>query len=254
MNRLIPSLALALLGACAAPQLTLQANYGPFTPEGKIQIDSVGSPATSENSAGDLGLDDDASTVGARFDLKFGSPHLTLSTQASSWDGDGILSADFGGISASTAVESELDLALHRGVITFDMVPTDFVEFGLGLGVTVVDIEASVTDNLGVVTEEVDESLPVPLLAARLGGRFWLLDAEALVAGLTADVDGDEATYLEIDVNAKLAFLGEHGGLSGSVVLGWRQIDLEVDYADDTDDVHADLTFDGPYFGLQLGL
>lgn len=248
------SLGLALFGSCAAPQLTVMVNHGPITPDGEIQVDDVGSPATSRNTASDLGLDDDEGTLAGRVDLKFGSPHLTLSTQTTSWEGDGTLSADFGGITASTAVSSELDLGLHRAVITFDMIPTDFVEFGLGLGATLVDFNATVTDDLGAVSEKVDESVPVPVLAARLGGRIWIFDAEALVSGLSADIDGDEATYLELDLNGKIAFLGSHGGLSGSVVIGYRRVDLEIDYDDDTEEVHADLTFDGPYFGLQLGL
>ena len=249
---------LAACASCAAPQLTLVGHQGSFTPEGDISVDDTTTGATSANSVENFGLDDDATTTGARLDLKFGSPHLTLSTQSSSWDGSGTLNGEFGGLNGSLDVDSEFDLALHRGLITFDLVPTDVVEFGLGFGVTVVDFDVTVTETepipIGDQTESIEETLPVPLLAARLGVRVWRFDVEALAAGLSVETGGNEITYLELYANAKFAFAGSHGGLCGAFVLGWRQDALDVKYRDDTEDVHLDLGFTGPYFGLLLGI
>lgn len=243
------------LTSCAAPQFTVAPSLGQFKPDGDVSyIDTSGpAPATSDNSVEDLDLKQSEDTWGLRADLKFGAPHLTLSTQASSWSGNGTLNADFGGIPASTAVDTDLDLALHRFALTFDVIPSDLFELGLGFGVTVADIDARVRDTAGSVTESASEVAPLPVLALRAGVRVWRVDLEALVSGMTVNYDGDEATYLEADINGKLALFGSHGSLNGSLVLGWRQVQLDVEYDDDDAAAKLDLTFSGPYFGLQLG-
>lgn len=249
------SLFAAALAACSAPQITVAPSLGQFEPEGDVSyIDtSLPLPATVNNSVDDLDLAESEDTWGVRADLKFGAPHLTISTQASSWSGDGTLSADFGGIPATTDVATDLDLALHRFALTFDVLPTDMFELGLGFGVTVADIEAQVTDTANSLTESADEVAPIPVLALRAGARVWRLDFEALICGMTVDYDGDEATYLEADLNAKLALFGSPGSVNGSLMVGWREVQLDVEY-DDTDAAAAvDLTFSGPYFGLQVG-
>ncbi len=244
------------LASCSAPQFNVAPTLGRFEPKGDVSyIDTTQPiPATINNSVDDLDLDESENTFGVRADLKFGSPHLTLSTQGSSWDGSGVLNADFGGIPATTAVDTELDLALHRIALTFDVLPSDMFELGLGFGLTVADIEAQVSDTGGALTESADEVAPLPVLALRAGVRVWRLDFEALISGMTIDYDGDEATYLEADLSAKLALFGSPGSVNGSVMLGWRQIDLDVEYDDGDAAAAVDLSFSGPYFGLQLGL
>ena len=253
------SLALCL-AACSAPQFQAEILYGPLDPSGDVAITdtSLIVPIKASESVADLGINDEEGTLGARADLKWGMPHLTLTTQSSSWSGDGTIDADFGGISvpgASLAVSSELDLAVHRALLTFDLAPTDLLELGLGFGLTAVDIDASVAERGNPANEEsLDELLPIPVLAARAAGRLAGFELEGLVSGLSAKVDGDQATFLELDLNAKYAFVGEHGSLHGAVVLGWRRIDFELEYTDGGLDYDVDLGFDGPYIGLQFGL
>lgn len=254
-SHVVLSLIAATLAACAAPQFTVAPTFGQFEPDGDVSyIDTTQPvPATIDNSVDDLGLADSEDTFGVRADMKFGVPHLTVSTQASSWSGNGTLNADFGGIPAATAVDTDLDLALHRFALTFDVLPTDMFELGLGFGVTVADIEAQVTDSGNSISESADEIAPLPVLALRAGVRVWRLDFEALISGMTIDYDGNEATYLEADINAKLAVFGAPGSLNGSVLVGWREVQLDVEYDDGDAAAAVDLTFSGPYFGIQLG-
>lgn len=256
LQSLATTLPCALLAACAAPQLNVTPTYGQFQPDGDISyIDTSGViPATVDNSVSDLGLDDDESIVGVRADFKWGLPHLTVSTQSTGWDGDGTLSAEFGGIPAAAAVSSELDLALHRFVLTWDLLPTDNLELGLGFGVTVADIEAQVEDVGTSTVESSDEVAPIPVLALRAGARLGRFDLEALVSGLSADTGDVDATFLETDLNARMALFGAPGSVNGSIVLGWRQTDMRFEYSDGVNDADLDLTFDGVYFGLQIGI
>ena len=254
----LASLVLASLASCSAPQLLLQATYGPYTPDGHVSlVDTSGGGVSAKSSLDDIGIDEDADTPGLRADFKWGLPHLTVSTQNSSWEGSGRVTGDFGGIPSGSDVDSELDLALHRAILTFDLAPTDLLELGLGFGVSVIDFRAQITETEplipGTVSESADENVPVPLLAARAGGRLWRIDLEALVAGMTVKVDGGDATYLELDLNGRLAIFGSHGELNGSLVAGWRSFDFDAEYDDGVDHVDTELTFTGPYVGLQLG-
>ena len=246
-------LLLASLAACSAPQITGSPSYVQLTPKGDVGLSSSGS-AVSDTSLSKLGIEDSEGTLAAKFDFKWGMPHLMISTQSSSWNGSGTLDADFGDITAGQAVSSELDLALHRAYLTFDFAPTDYLELGVGVGAMVVDLQAKVAATSGAFSpEEVDELLPLPVLAARAGGQLWKLDLEAVAAGVKLDLDGDEATFLDLDLNAKYALFGEHGSFHGALVAGWRMTSIAVAYEDDTDNVDLDSTFSGPYLGLQLG-
>ncbi|MCY3002664.1 MAG: hypothetical protein NTV21_12750 [Planctomycetota bacterium] len=256
----LPASLALLLASCAAPQFQAEVLYGPLDPSGDVAITdtSLIVPIKAKESVADLGINDQEATLGARADLKWGSPHLTLTTQQTSWSGDGTIDADFGGISvpgASLAVSSDLDLAVHRALLTFDLFPTDLFELGIGFGLTAVDIDASVAERGNPTNREsVDELLPIPVLAGRVAGRLGGFELEGLASGLTAKVNGDEATYVELDLNAKYAFVGEHGSLHGAVVLGWRSIDFKFDYTDGSQEYDINLGFDGPYVGLQFGL
>lgn len=252
--------ACAAVASCAAPQFSVAPTYGTLEPKGDMSYVSSGA-AVANNSIDSLGLDDAEGTLGLRADFKWGSPHLTLATQSASWDGDGTLQADFGGISAGVPVDTELDLGLHRMVLTFDVLPTSNFELGLGFGVTVADIEAQVTKPADVpnpgdprLTESADEVAPIPLLALRAGVRVWKIDLEALVSGLSVSFDEGDATYVEADLNGSLQFFGAPGGVAGSVMLGWRHIDIDVEYEDADNDAQVDVRFSGPYFGLKLGI
>jgi hypothetical protein len=258
--RTLPLCALTLaLGACSTPEIRVQATYGELEPDGDVALTdtSGGGGFNASNSLDELGIEDEEETLGGRVDFKWGAPHLSIATNSASWDGSGTLSSEFGGIPASANVDTELDLGLHRAVLTFDVVPTDLIELGLGFGVSLIDFEATVTETEPLIpgdeSESIDEMLPVPMVAARLGARLWRIDVEALVAGLHYDVDGDKATYIEADLNGRLALFGAHGGINGSLVAGWRAIDLEAEFEDDSEEVEADLSFRGPYLGLQIG-
>ena len=149
-----------------------------------------------------------------------------------------------------------MELALHRALLTFDLLPTEMFELGLGFGISAVDVKASITDvdplTPGMDSESIDETLPIPVLALRGGLQVWRLEFEALVAGMTATASGDDATFLDTDLAARLRLFGL-GPVDALLSLGYRRVDLEVEYDDDNGDAaEADLSFDGPYVGLRI--
>lgn len=239
-----------LLGACSMPTVGVEARYANLDAKGDVALATGGNPV-ARNSLSDVGLDGEEGSLGLRGDLKFGSPHLTVSTESASWSGDGTLTGSFGGIVVGTTVESDLDLAIHRAILTFDVLPVPMVELGLGLGVSVLDIQASLEDTNTSTVEEIDETVPVPELAARLAVEFWRMRVEALVGGMAYDAGGDRASYLDGDLNARVRLAGL-GPVDGWLSVGYRMIGVDAEIEDGSDDIEIDTTFDGVYFGLRL--
>lgn len=255
--RLAPGCALAALFAssCAMPQLDVTPRVAMFDIEGDVGIAT--NNVTAKNDVERAGLEKDDSAFGGRIDLDWSSAHVTFTTQQSTHDGDGVLEADVsqGGttITAGTAVASDLDLGLHTLCITFDLLPTEMFELGLGLGVTAIDIDAAFTSQVNGDRVDADEVVPVPVLAARGAVVVGPFDASLLAQGMKVDVSGDEATYLDLDLMGRFRLFGERGRFLGALTAGWRQVGLDVEYDDSGDSVEADLDFSGPYLGFTLG-
>lgn len=257
MRSFIGPLAALLLAACSAPRFDVTPRFGTLDIDGQLGISSGAVSAKADlNTAG---LQEDDSVLGARVDFDWGPSHLMVSGQQSEHGGDGTLDATIssGGttITAGTDVASEFDLGLYTAAYTFDFIPTDLLEVGLGLGVSYLDIKASFTDSITNDTIDGDEGIPLPLLAMRLGTRFWRIDASLQGQGIAATVDGDEVMYIDLDLMAKLHLLGGDDHLGGHLTAGYRWVDLELDYEnDDGDQVDGDATFSGPYIGLTLSI
>ncbi len=246
------ALATLLLVACSAPGISVEPRYGLLDAQGELALTNSGSPV-ARNSLSDIGIAGQESALGLRVDIPFGSPRITLGTDSADWSGTGVVS-DFGGIAgANVAVDSEMELAVHRALITFDVLPVPNVELGFGLGINAVDLKASVIDTLSSTEEKIDEIIPIPVLAARLRVHIWRLDFEALVAGMSVDVDGNQAQYFDTDLSASFKLFGM-GPVDALFSTGYRRIDINADYKDGSDSVEADLTFDGLYFGLKLSV
>jgi hypothetical protein len=250
-NPLAAGLMLAALSACA-PTLGLEARYGTFDVDGDIGL-STGS-VSADNSVESMGIEDDDSVPSLRADFKWGTPHLTVMLQQSTHDGRGTLDADIseGGITipAGTAVSTDFDLGLHTAYLTFDLIPGDW-ELGLGFGVVVMDVDLATSDGMGNRVAA-DEAVPIPVIAARVGVGLGPVELEALAGGVTYDIDDEDVTFLDLDVNGRLRLLGDGDRAAGWLTLGLRHASFEAEYADSSDEVAADLQFTGPYLGVRF--
>jgi hypothetical protein len=247
---------LVLLAACSLPRLDVTPRFGTFDIEGSAGISESGTVAKADLET--AGLEKDDSVFGVRADFDWGPSHVMVSGQQTTHDGDGTLEATFtsGGVTipAGAEVASELDLGLYTGAFTFDFIPTDLVEVGVGLGVSYVDVDASFQEEGTGETIETDEQIPVPVLAARLGTRIWRLDASLQASGLKWSYDGNDIYLVDLDLLAKLRLFGGDEHLAGHLTAGYRWVDLELDYEDGDDSVETDATFQGPYIGLTLSI
>jgi hypothetical protein len=248
-----PLLTLLLAAGCSTPRLDITPRYGTFDIDGDLAIEEDGlGGATADISQ--TGLDKDDSVFGARVDFDWGPSHVMVSGQQTTHDGNGTLQVDLGGIPAGADVASDLDLGLYTGAFTFDFFPGDLLELGIGLGASYVDLDASFQEQGGGEVVEADEAVPLPVLAARVGTRFWRIDASLQASGLAWSYDGDDIYLLDLDLMAKLRLFGGDEHLAGHLTAGYRWVQLDFDYDDGDEVVEADLTFDGPYVGLTLSI
>lgn len=269
LPRPIAALALGLFGlglaGCSTPHIDLTPRVGNLSLTGDFSVvtESGGPPPvtiTGSNSLEALGLDEDGTEFLPRADVDVGPMLLTIDHLDFSTTGQGTIDQDivFDGITfnATETVTSAIDLQITRGVLTWDIVPTDAVDVGLGFGVGYVALDASIEDASNN-RAQTDESTPYPFLAGRVGTSFGDLEAEALVTWVGVDVDDVDASLLDLDVTARYNLLGvldEH--LSGWIVLGYRWVDLELDYSEDeggdTENYDLNIELAGPYLGLTL--
>ncbi len=252
----VACLVLSLCVACTTPRVDLTPRWVDFDVSGDVGMAS--GPVTAEVDLATAGLQADDSVLGARFDFDWSGLHLMASGQQSTHDGDGTLSADIsaGGVTipAGADVASSLDFGLWTSALTFDLIPTELAELGLGLGLSYLDLDAAFEEDVTGTLVETDEAAPIPTLCVRVGSRFWRLDVSVQGSGIGYSYDGTEISLLDIDAMAKLRLIGSGDHLTGSLSAGYRWVDLGLDYEDGSDQVEADVTFEGPWLGFTVSI
>ena len=248
--------ALLLFASCTLPTVDVMPRYGKLDVEGDVGAD-VSGMSVLQNDVSELGIDDDDGFFGARVDLDVGAPHFVFMGQRTEHDGDGMLSQDITidgtTLSAGTTVDTDFDLGLYSALALFDVIPTEVVDFGLGVGISAVDLDMTVQDTMSANSVSTDETLPFPVLAAHIGTEITdRLELAGLISGFAIDIDDADIRYLDADAFLRFALFGAGSRGRGSLVLGYRWTDLDIEYEDDSDIVDAELNFAGPYLGLEL--
>lgn len=246
---------LAMLSACSAPRVDATATYGQLSIDGRFGVQAGPVAATSKFS--DLGVDEDTSVPGARVDLDFGSPHLSLGYMSSDFSGDGTTTSEFSQqgvvIPVGTDVRTQADLDIYSAAFTFDLVPSDTVDVGIGLGAAIVDVRGAIDQIGGPNSIDVDQILPLPLLAARAELDLGSLELSGALSGMDLTLNGDSVSVIDADFSVLYRFLGGEDRLSLGARLGYRYMNIDADYEDRDDNVRLDMGVDGPYLGLTVG-
>lgn len=248
----------AAASACSAPSFEAVPRFGRLSPGGDMGFQSGGAAVDEQDLEDAFGMQSDDSVLGGRLDLDAGALHLTGSLAQSDHDGDGVLAADvdYGGGSIPAATQVHTDFALSNlGVVaTWDLLPTDAFELGFGLGANLVGVDARIAaldESLGLEPVVLDETLPVPVLAARLGAQVGPVSVEALVCGVSISIADIDATYVDADLMAKWRLF--ESGVAGSIAAGWRYTSLDASFQDGGDAAEVNAAFSGPWIGVAIG-
>jgi hypothetical protein len=120
----------------------------------------------------------------------------------------------------------------------------------VGLGISAVGLDASITETTTGENVATDEILPIPLIAVRGGFAIGPIDLSALVGFVSVDVSGDKATIVDADLMGSWRFTAVK--LAGFVALGYRHLGIDVEYDDAGGSAALDIEFAGPYLGVGL--
>lgn len=244
---------LLVASGCVVPRARFAPRYLYLEVDGDTGATAAGATLTSDIQT--LGLDDEEGNFSPRADLWWVGSHLSLSYLDASFDGRGQTEAaiEIGGdvIAAGVDVDSDLNFKSLDAIMTWDVVPSEFVELGLGFGVSLIDFEFDIIDDLGNQVST-DESLPVPFVAGRLGVNVHRFDLDATAGLIDIEVSDIDLSFLNLDLSAQYLLFGGKQRASGRIIVGYRSFDVDAEYEDGNSDVEADFRIDGPYFGVSV--
>ena len=248
--------ALAFLAGCnAVPDLSITPRVGRLALDGDIGVSSSGTIVSS--SVEGLGLGNDETIFSPRVDCAWGPLDLSVAGYRAEVAGTGAAEAslDLGGvvINAGDPVRSGLDFSTYTAGLTYDFVPGNTFDLGLGIGVQSLDFDATIESISTGASIRSQESFLLPVLAARAELQLGSFGFTALASGLSGKASGVDATLINLDLAARYTFARGHG-VNGDLVLGWQTMSLDVQYTDQGSDVAANLDIGGPYLGLTIGI
>ena len=256
MYRVSLGLLALLCTGCAGASLAATPRIAQLDTSGEIGVSSTSVSGTTD--LDDLGLDGDDSVPGVRLDAGLVFVHVIVSGLTTDMSGDGTLTADLsqGGVTlpVGTNVDSRLGFDTLSAYGTFDFVPGDTIEVGLGLGVTGMSFDGKLTStDVGTPgSVSFDEDFALPVLAVTGAVNVGPFEFSALLAGMQATYSGDDLTYYEADLMAAWRFIDSV--VNARLALGYRHLTADAEFESSGDEVEADVTFSGPYLGLTIGI
>lgn len=218
----------ALVSGCSLPTISGEAGYGQFSFSGKAGYSLSSSATTARNDIrSSLGFNDPEPFPYIHGKAGLGPVLVTASAFQFSTSGSGTLEAQFGSISAGTAVHADMDVTSIRGSVyffdVFDIVPLPFVSLKPGVGVDYFDISLKADALSGSVNEDFDTKAPIPILAARAGVDLGVVEGVLEAGGIKIDYQDEiDGTFLDLE-----ALLKVHPTSNFTLFAGYRYINVD---------------------------
>lgn len=234
MKKLLSALFIAAVPLPASAELfgvTAGVSVWDHQPSGHIRY--VGTDNDLKN---DMGLGQ-KTEVGVWADIRHpipALPNIKIAYNQVSSHGDGTLTADFGSISASTPVTTDLTLDQIDAILYYNLLDT-VAKVDLGLDIKMVDGNAKVVSSS--LTENKDFNGPLPMLYLNAAVKLPLTGLSVGAQGSFIGYSGDHVSDLTFSASYESAI-----GLGGT--LGFRREDLKVK---DLSNVDVNTTIDGPF-------
>jgi hypothetical protein len=229
----------ALAVACAAqpPRVAAAVGYTRLSVGGELALDG-----DAQRVGEAFGLGGERSSPWFRADVDAGVPRVSLSGFWLHEEGDGVLTAPFGGLPAGTPVAADLDLGNAKllGVLAAGFGPLT-VAPGVCVDVFAIDFRAASSPGN---REEVDEIVAVPLPAVRLEADAGPVRIAADLAWFDAAVFGVDGRFTDVD--ARIVW---RTGSGLRLEAGYRWLGADAEGESATDAVGIDLTVRGWFVG-----
>ena len=245
MHRIAATLVALSLLACVSPTLDVGVHYGEYSLDGGLGFGSGGISGTTPLRR--IGLGDD-SPVGASATVGLGSTMLLFSATTPSFKGSGTFDAniDIGGVTINQGadVTSELNIGMYQGLLLFEIIPGSTVDLAIGLGVNMLDLSGSFTEDGTQTKLSLDQAIPIPVLATRAGVELGPVGLSALVTWMGVSYEGSDLDALDLDLRAQMDIFGPMIGYAG-----YRNTSLDIFYQDGSDFGDFDVSISGFYIG-----
>jgi hypothetical protein len=247
-------LAAAGLAGCTSSDPLLRVDAALFTPSfgGDIGLSTTtDTDVTTVNISSDLDLGSTEYVPYLRGEFDIGPFNLAASGFKTSQDGTGTVTADFGDITAGSTVESEIDLTLVQARAVFDVLDLDMVKLGLGLAAEWVDFHFDQREQVFGLSETIDVTQVVPLIAAHgaVGielPHFVPLRFDVNAAGMSLNLSDLDGTILDVEALLRADF--DRVGC----FVGYRYILIQTDGNIDDQSVDANVTLAGWIAGVSV--
>jgi hypothetical protein len=214
-----------------------------------VNDEDSGLPETTVDFEDDLDYDTDEVIYEAYLKITFVNMALHFNYFSVDYDGSNVLTRnitfDDQTFTASTQVDSELDLDWGSAIFEFDIlpdIPGTTTDLGIMIGLKYVDFGASIEDSLGATNASDSATGGAPVLG--LHGRIGFMDyiyVDAFVTGVSADVGDVEATLYDGNLEVGVSYT------SFVIGLGYRFLTIDIDFDDGSSKVEFDMGIDGPY-------
>jgi len=241
------ALALFALEACSGLKLGADVGYGKFAVSGDLGLGpSTGGPPTGSIDIEDsLGIKDGKGTPyvrvqGAAAVLAFTASGFTFNQNA-----QGLLKDAFGDIPANTAVNTDTDLTVFKGAVSFDILNVGVVRVSPGLAVDYLDM--SFIPSATGISQEVKGQTPVPLLFLQAEANFGPVSAVVDLGGIQANLE--QANGSLYDIEALVRF---HPTANLHLFGGIRNLIMDADGDQNNQLFTADLRVTGWMAGVGL--
>ena len=168
-------------------------------------------------------------------------PNLRLQYTDLGYSGSDSLNTGFNGVDFDGRVDADFDLS-KTDLIAYWRILDNILNLDIGAQVTLVNGDINITQQDQPTNDSstsVDEVLPLAYVSAGVDLPLTGLSATTSIAGYK--FDGDQMLDMYVRVNYEVGVMGAE--------LGWRHLDMELD---DLDDIDADLSFSGPYLGVNV--
>jgi len=250
----IMSVILFLALGCSTPKISPMIRVAQLDISGDIDFKAGGGILASSTSASQLGLDDET-VIQPRVDLDWEKLHLGIEGFQADYDGNGTLSntLNFGGntIPFNSPVSSDWELDLYRAFLVYDLLPWDFMDVGIGGGLGYIKYDAEIRSRLTGSWVVTDNDLPFAFLTARFNKEIDRFNLQALVSGIGVELDDEELSYFDAEAHAGFRLFSADN-LEGSIMVGYRFINVVYEWDDKGRDLELDVDFKGPFVGFVL--
>jgi len=192
----------------------------------------------------------------ASFGVRWKQLTVDLVYLPTQYTGSGFLvqGLDFGNgpvIGTTDPITSDIDVAMYLANIDYDLLKRRDMDLRLGVGLGQVELDIAMTPANGNGVN-INGNVPFGYLTGTFTKRWNKFAVLFGLQGIGVNIDDYSISYTSVNLAGEYRFY-ERGRLGISVAGGYRYVDFDYSFDDDTTGVRVDTAFEltGPYIGIR---